>query len=160
MGKGDPKGGRPRKEIDFGQLETMAKIQCTAEECAAIFGIDVDTLDARIREETGSGFSDYHKKHSVEGKASLRRAQFRRAIGTPADPRVGQAEILASPTMLIWLGKQWLGQEDKLTHAVDVPDGTRAVFEVIVPIMGKGKGNGRDLTTEDRPDPDPAPGAD
>ena len=49
--------------------------------------------------------------------------------------------------MLIWLGKQWLGQEDKITHAIDVPDGTRPMFEVIVPLMG-GKGNGRDFTTE------------
>ncbi len=103
MGKGDPKGGRPRKEIDFAQLETMAKIQCTEEECAAIFDMDRDTLRARIQEETGEGFSAFYKKHSIEGKRSLRRAQFAMAVG---DPDKG---IAPHVTMLIWLGKQWLG---------------------------------------------------
>ena len=151
MGKGDPKGGRPRKEIDFDQLHTMARIQCTAEECASMFDMTVDTLDARIQEETGAGFSEYYKRHSIEGKRSLRRAQFKAAIGSPAIEAT--ATTVAAPmirpniTMQIWLGKQWLGQEDKITHAIDVPDGTRPMFEVIVPIMG-GKGNGRDLTPE------------
>lgn len=110
MGKGDPKGGRPRKEIDFAQLETMVTIQCTEEECADLFGMDRDTLRARIQEKTGEGFSAFFKKHTTEGKRSLRRAQYRTAIGTPVTD--DQAAIPGNPTMQIWLGKQMLGQKD------------------------------------------------
>ncbi len=131
MGKGDPQGGRPRLEFDMKILEGMATIMCTAEECAAVLGVSEDTIDRRLHEETGAGFAEFRKKHGDTGRRSLRRAQFDLAIGGHA-------------TMLIWLGKQWLGQEDKITHEIGVPDGTRPMFEVIVPIMGKGKGNGRD----------------
>ena len=141
MGKGDPKGGRPRIEFDMKILEGMATIMCTAEECASILGVSIKTIERRLNEETGSGFDVFRKRHGDTGKRSLRRAQFNLAVG---DKDKG---IPPHPTMLIWLGKQWLGQEDKITHAIDVPDGTRPMFEVIVPIMG-GKGNGRDLTPE------------
>ena len=158
MGKGDTKGGRPRVEFDMNVLEGMATIMCTAEECASVLGVSLKTIERRLVEETGEPFGVFQKKHADTGKRSLRRAQFDLAIGRPA--KDGKPEVPGHPTMLIWLGKQWLGQEDKITHAVDVPDGTRPMFEVIVPIMGKGKGNGRDLTTEDRPDPDQTPGTD
>jgi hypothetical protein len=144
MGKGDPEGGRPRKEIDFKQLETMAQIQCTEEECAAIFDMDRDTLRARIQEETGAGFSAFYKKHVTEGKRSLRRAQYRTAIGTPADLSTGQAAIAGNPTMQIWLGKQMLGQEDKVTHQMQNPDGSGLSYHVVVPGV-----------FEHKPQPDP-----
>ncbi len=130
MGKGDPKGGRPRLEFDMKILEGMATIMCTAEECSSILGVSLKTIERRLNEETGSGFDVFRKKHADTGKRSLRRAQFDLAMKGHA-------------TMLIWLGKQWLGQEDKITHEIDVPDGTRPMFEVIVPIMGRG-GNGLD----------------
>ena len=98
------KGGRPRLEIDFGQLEELCKIQCTKRECAAVLGVSEDTLDRRVREETGEGFAAFHRKHIEFGQASLRRAQFAKAIK-------------GHPTMLIWLGKQYLGQRDK--HEVE-----------------------------------------
>jgi len=110
MGKGDSKGGRPRKEIDLAELQRMCQIQCTAEECARILGVDADTINARLKESGWAGFSDFYKKHSDEGKRSLRRAQFRTAIGTPkTDTAPG---VAGNPTMQIWLGKQHLGQKD------------------------------------------------
>ena len=104
MGKGDPEGGRPRVEIDIDQLRNMVRIQCTAEECAGVFECSVDTLDRRLKEEGYGGFADFYKKHSDEGKASLRRAQWKAAQD-------------GNPTMLVWLGKQMLGQRDK--HDLD-----------------------------------------
>ena len=100
MGKGDPQGGRPRIEIDMELLANMVGIQCTAAECAGVLNVSEDTLDRRLKEETGEGFAEFYKKHSVDGKVSLRRAQFKAAT-----------EQL-NPTMLIWLGKQMLGQKD------------------------------------------------
>ena len=92
--------GRPKKEIDFEQLDKLCKLQCTGEECASFFGMDYDTLNARIKEHHDSNFSDYYKKNSGEGKISLRRLQWQAAQG-------------GNVTMLIWLGKQYLGQADK-----------------------------------------------
>jgi hypothetical protein len=100
MGKGDPEGGRPRVEIDIEKLRNMARIQCTAEECASVFECSVDTIDRRLKEEGYDGFADFYKRYSGEGKTSLRRAQWKAAQD-------------GNPTMLVWLGKQMLGQRDK-----------------------------------------------
>lgn len=96
-------GGRPRIEFtdkDFQRLIAMAQIQCTAEEIAGVFGISPDTLDRRIKERGYAGFAELYKKHSDEGKASLRRMQWKAAEE-------------GNPTLLVWLGKQMLGQTDK-----------------------------------------------
>lgn len=100
MGKGDPEGGRPRKEFDIETLRNMVRIQCTAEECAGVFECSVDTIDRRLKELGYGGFADFYKRYSDEGKASLRRAQWKAAQD-------------GNPTMLVWLGKQMLGQRDK-----------------------------------------------
>ncbi len=134
------KGGRPRVEIDMSILEGMATIMCTAEECASVLGVSLKTIERRLKEDTGAGFDVFRKKHGDTGKRSLRRAQFELAIGTPA--RDGKPAVPGHPTMLIWLGKQWLGQEDKQTHQLQIPSGETPIFEVIIP--GLGKGNGRD----------------
>ena len=170
MGRGDPQGGRPYVDIDLDMLAKLCAIQCTRDECAAVMGISKNTITRRLAEmpdpdesEAGDTFDKFFSRHCHEGRASLRRAQFTAAMGNPAKAATltEPAVKLRAPniTMQIWLGKQWLGQEDKITHEIDVLDGTRPMFEVIVPIMGKGKGNGRDIT-EGRPDPDQAAGAD
>jgi len=93
------KGGRPRKAIDWEQLEKLCAIHCTGEECASVLGVSYDALNDAIKRKGYSGFPEYFKKYSGPGKASLRRMQFRAA-------KSGNA------TMLIWLGKQYLGQRD------------------------------------------------
>jgi hypothetical protein len=47
-------------------------------------------------------FTEYYKQKSSKGKMSLRRRQFQMAE--------------TNPTMAIWLGKQYLGQTDKLEN--------------------------------------------
>ena len=94
------KGGRPKKEINLEQLQKLCAIHCTGEECAAVMDMDYDTLNARVKESGYEGFSDYYKKNTGQGKASLRRLQWQAAQG-------------GNITMLIWLGKQYLGQADK-----------------------------------------------
>jgi len=98
-GKGKNKGGRPRAEINWEMLEKLCAIQCTGEECASVLGISYDALVAAIKRKGYESFPDYFKRYSASGKASLRRQQFRVA-------EKGNA------TMLIWLGKQYLGQRD------------------------------------------------
>ena len=94
------KGGRPRKQIDYRQLEELCRIQCTGEECAAVLGVDYDTLNTALKRDGHGGFSDWNKRNSGYGKASLRRLQWKSAQS-------------GNVSMLIWLGKQYLGQSDK-----------------------------------------------
>jgi AraC-like DNA-binding protein len=100
--------GRPRVEIDMDTLRQLVMIQCTATECASVLGVSVDTIDRRLKEEFGMNFAEFFEKHSGEGKASLRRMQWKSA----KDGNV---------TMQIWLGKQLLEQRDK--HAVTGDNG-------------------------------------
>lgn len=92
-GKKKRKPGRPRKKIDENQVRILASMQCTQEEIASVMGCSVDTLARR--------FADTIKEGQLEGRASLRRYQW-------AGAKKG------SPAMLIWLGKQMLGQKDQV----------------------------------------------
>ena len=94
------KGGRPKKRINFETVDKLCGLHCTGEEIAAFLGIDYDTLNARIKEKYDVGFSEYYKKKKGFGKVSLRRMQW-------------EAAQQGNITMLIWLGKQYLGQKDK-----------------------------------------------
>ncbi len=87
------KVGRPKIEINEDQLEKLSSILCTMEEMASFFGCSVDTLERN--------FADTIKKGKDKGKMSLRRLQWEKAQ-------------TGNTTMLIWLGKQILGQRDKI----------------------------------------------
>jgi len=106
------KGGRPKAVINYPALEKMCAIQCTGEECAAILGMDYDTLNNRLKSDGHGGFSEYFRQKSSNGKASLRRKQYQKAVEE------------GNPTMLIWLGKQWLGQVDRVEQDNISSDGS------------------------------------
>lgn len=99
--------GRPPKEIDYEKLEALAGIQCTNEEMAAVLGIHKDTFYDRMKND--SDFSDCVKRGKESGKASLRRMQWK-------------AAQKGSAAMLIWLGKQILGQREPKTESDDERD--------------------------------------
>ena len=100
---------RPLIEIDWDQVDRMCEYHCTGEEQAGILGIDYDTLNAACKREKGCGFSDYFKQKASGGKMSLIRRQFTAAMD-------------GNSTMLVWLGKNWLGQSDQPEpEAQDLP---------------------------------------
>jgi len=83
---------RPRKKIDKDLVRKLAGIQCTNEEIAAVLNCSADTLERR--------FAGVIKEGRANGRQSLKRAQYKKAME-------------GNPTMLIWLGKQFLGQRDQ-----------------------------------------------
>lgn len=85
--------GRPRLELNEDQVYELAKLMCTHEEIAAVMGCHKDTIADR--------FSELILKGREEGKISLRRAQMKNALN-------------GNTSMQIWLGKQYLGQKDKI----------------------------------------------
>lgn len=99
------KTGRPKIEVDFAEVDKLCQIQCTGEEIASFFGISYDTLERRCKEQFKVSLAEYIKEKSAKGKSSLRRLQWKAAMN-------------GNVTMLIWLGKQYLGQTDK-TNYVD-----------------------------------------
>ena len=113
-------GGRPRKEFDLDIAKNLVRIQCTANEISDFFGMTDDTLGARLREEGYSGFSDFYKSHGSEGKSSLRRAQWRSGVEN------------LNAAMLIWLGKQYLDQSDKVDSRHTSPDGSMQPQQIII----------------------------
>ena len=99
------KTGRPKIEVNFAEVDKLCQIQCTGEEIASFFGISYDTLERRCKEQFKMSLAEYIKEKSAKGKSSLRRLQWKAAMS-------------GNVTMLIWLGKQYLGQSDK-TNYVD-----------------------------------------
>lgn len=100
---------RPRIEINWEEFDKLCNLQCTLSEIAGWFGCSEDTIERACKREKNEGFADYYKKKSQNGKISLRRKQMEIAL----KGNVG---------MLIWLGKQYLGQNDKqaLEHSGNV----------------------------------------
>ena len=94
------KMGRPKVPIDFKLLENLCGIQCTMEEIAMVMSVTVETIDARCQEEHGITFSEYYQQKKAKGKSSLRHKQW-------------QVAMSGDKTLLVWLGKQHLGQTDK-----------------------------------------------
>lgn len=91
---------RPRIKIDQSAFEGLCRLQCTLEDIAAFFTCSEDTVERWCKRTYKSGFADVYKIYSAGGRISLRRTQFKLAEKSPA--------------MAIWLGKQYLGQREKV----------------------------------------------
>lgn len=74
------------------QVVSLAKLGCSDKEIADVVQIGEDTLKNRMRDAIDEGRSNM--------RASLRKAQIEAAI------------VEKNPTMLIWLGKCYLGQRE------------------------------------------------
>jgi len=103
------------KDIDERQVRELALIHCTYKEMAAVIGCHVDTLRDR--------FSNVIEEGRESGKTSLRRAQFK-------------AALKGNSRMLIWLGKQYLEQSERIE--IEAGDIT-AIFTLKGPSQGNGK---------------------
>ena len=94
---------RPPTELNLKQIQAAAAIGCTQEDIARLVGVSERTIQRRAdaREAIAQGMAVM--------RTSLRRMQWDKA----KDGNV---------TMMIWLGKQLLGQKDRVeeTHREEV----------------------------------------
>ena len=90
---------RPKKEIDEELLLKLAQMHCTMREMVDIIGVSEDTLKRRYAGVIAKGKS--------QGKMRLRRKQIEVAMS-------------GNHTMLIWLGKNMLGQSDTPVQDEDI----------------------------------------
>ena len=91
---------RPKKQISEKQVTALARIGCTVAEIASIVDCKKRILELRFLPAIETG--------RVALSQSLKRKQVTMALK-------------GDRTMLIWLGKQYLGQREK--HEVSGPDG-------------------------------------
>jgi len=97
---------RPKLKIDPKLVQDLAAIGCKTTEIATIIGVSVDTLDRRFAGELEKGRSNL--------RASLRRWQI-------------EAAKKGNVAMLIWLGKQLLGQTEKVEQTTEVKAQVEAI---------------------------------
>lgn len=90
--------GANQKVIDPDEVYRMSEIGCTIEEMSHFFGVSRETLKYN--------FWDYIKRAEVELYKKIRLKQI-------------QVAMEGNPTMLIWLGKNVLGQSESPTQTDD-----------------------------------------
>ena len=95
VGKVKRKVGRPKLNIDYETVSKLARMMCTMQEIASFLDVSINFL------EKDAEFIRVYKKNIDNGKISLRRSQLKLADS-------------GNCTMNIWLGKQYLGQTDKV----------------------------------------------
>ena len=112
--------GRPKVEIDKALVKKLASLHCTVDEIADIVGCGRATIYREAKEELDAG--------RAEGRRLLRTMQFKSAQK-------------GSAAMLIWLGKQILGQKDQQEIAVVDEEEKRLTEEDVDAMLNKITGN-------------------
>ena len=110
-------------QIDWEHVKKLCGLFCTGEEIAGFIECDYDTINTACSRELKVKFSDYIKTHQAKGKVSLRRSQFINATQN------------MNPTMQVWLGKNVLGQTDKLPE--DQTNEVDALIKAFAALSGK-----------------------
>lgn len=95
---------RPKSPIDWIEMGRLVQAGCTGVQCAAYIGIDEETFYNRCKDDLAMGFTEFLRQNRSKGDALLLAKQYEAAL---KDKDRG---------MLIWLGKQRLGQRDKFDH--------------------------------------------
>ena len=109
------KGDTPAQDrIDKKQFENLCGLQCTINEVCDFFDVEDDTLNSWCKKTYGTTFSEVFKRKRGKGQISLRRMQWKLAEKNAA--------------MAIFLGKQYLGQKDKIEYT---DDGMKTINENI-----------------------------
>lgn len=104
MSDQETKTGRPRIDLDeekftsWDLLDSMI-IWASEEYCAEQLKISVDTLARRLKEK-GYSFAEYKNKRQEPMRINLLKKQY-------------DVAMQGNVSMLIWLGKQHLGQSEK-----------------------------------------------
>lgn len=98
---------RPKAIIDWAKVGKMLEAGCTAEGIAASLGISREVLYRRCELDNKVGFSTFSQQKKASGDDLLRMKQF-------------EIAMKGDKTLLIWLGKQRLGQRENAEKEIDL----------------------------------------
>lgn len=119
-----PDPGRPAKIItddEWKFINQMLQAQCDGASIARQFGLHPQTFYDKVVERYGeemniANFTEYQAIKRRQGLELLRNKQFELAM-------------VGDRTMLVWLGKQLLGQRDQIEQTITVPQVTVQTFD-------------------------------
>lgn len=94
-----------QKLIDKDQFEKLCGLQCTLIEISGWFTVSDDTIERWCKKTYQQSFAAVFRQKRQTGCVSLRRKQMEMATS-------------GNITMLIFLGKQYLGQSDKIDQTI------------------------------------------
>jgi hypothetical protein len=114
--------GKAPSPIDWDRIDSLLMAGCSGVECAAAIGVHENTLYARCVTDKGCEFVAYKAEKQSKGDGFIRAKQYQVAVND------------GDKAMLIWLGKQRLGQRDKLDTTTN---GESLNREIIIQIEGK-----------------------
>lgn len=95
--------GRPKTDIDWKFVDEHLQAQCDGVGIAGLLGIHPNTFYNAVKEKFNCDFSEYSAIKKGEGKELLRKKQMETALS-------------GDKTLLVWLGKQYLDQKDKVEN--------------------------------------------
>jgi len=111
-------GGRPPKQINWVEFEKLCRIQCSLQEMCSWFGVTEKTLERKVRDNYGEGFSQVFAKKRVGGLVSLRHNLF----------KLSEKNVAAA----IFLSKNYLGMSDK--GEIDITSGGKPIgYDIKIP---------------------------
>ncbi len=91
---------RPEKPINWEVVENLLVAGCLGTEIAAQFDMHPNTFYDRVEKQYNLSFTDYSSEKKCKGNSLIRAKQFEKAVKK------------GDNTMLIWLGKNRLGQKE------------------------------------------------
>ena len=109
------KAGRPVKPIDWEEFDKLCGLQCSLREIASWFDVSEDTIERAVERVHKMKYAEYFEQKRGRGKIAIRRKQYEMAMG-------------GSVPLLIWLGKQYLGQVDKVEQKIEGNAGPQLVI--------------------------------
>jgi predicted signal transduction protein with EAL and GGDEF domain len=105
--------------INWEIVDKLLEAGCDGTQVAAYLGIHPNTLYERTKTEKECDFSDYKSQKKAKGDVKLLAAQFESAI----DDR--------DKAMMIWLGKQRLGQKEKQETDLNHSGGVQVIMRPV-----------------------------
>lgn len=116
--KNGRKGGRPKFQLTVDQwrmFDAMCSAGALEVDIAEAFLVDRKTIDTMVKREREMGFSAYRRQKKGRGRAALAAKQYEMAMN-------------GNTAMAIFLGKNWLGQSDKLSTDANIKTDNTVIY--------------------------------
>lgn len=96
-----PRSGRPSAQLDWKKIDFLLESGNSGVQVAATIGIHANTLYERCAQEKKVPFNEYAQEKKAAGHGKILGKQYAKALQ-------------GDNSMLIWVGKQQLGQRDEI----------------------------------------------
>lgn len=115
---------RTEKKLDWERVDEMLQAGCLGTEIAAVYDMHPNTFYEKVNQKFKISFTQYCQQIRSKGDSLLREAQFKKAVKK------------LDNTMLIWLGKNRLGQRESVSEFTISDDVMKPFIAVMNQING------------------------